>query len=77
MTNSTANQGGAFEQGGGIASYGSSTLTKTVVRHNSALNGGGIWQAPSPSVLNLVNSQIVDSAPSNCRPVGSVPGCTS
>ncbi|MFE2692785.1 hypothetical protein [Streptomyces mirabilis] len=77
VTNSTANQGGAFEQGGGIANYGSSTLTKTVVQHNSALNGGGIWQAPSPSVLNLVNSQIVDSAPSNCRPVGSVPGCTS
>ncbi|MCX4692863.1 hypothetical protein [Streptomyces sp. NBC_01408] len=63
--------------GGGIANYGSSTLTKTTVRRNSALNGGGIWQAPSPSVLNLVNSQIVDNTPNNCRPVGSVPACTS
>ncbi|WP_326577482.1 hypothetical protein OG889_13950 [Streptomyces sp. NBC_00481] len=67
----------AGQIGGGIANYGTSTLTKTVVRHNSALNGGGIWQAPSPSVLNLVNSRIVDNTPNNCRPVGSVPGCTS
>ncbi|MFG2423079.1 hypothetical protein ACGFWD_29045 [Streptomyces sp. NPDC048448] len=67
----------AGQMGGGIANYGSTTLTKTVVRHNSALNGGGIWQAPSPSFLNLVNSRIVDNTPNNCRPVGSVPGCTS
>jgi predicted outer membrane repeat protein len=63
--------------GGGIANYGTSALTNTVVRRNSALNGGGVWQAPSPSVLNLVNSRIFDNTPNNCRPVGSVPGCTS
>ncbi|WP_405529055.1 hypothetical protein OG592_14025 [Streptomyces avidinii] len=63
--------------GGGIANYGSSTLTKSTVRRNSALNGGGIWQAPSPSVLTLVNSRITNNTPNNCRPVGSVPGCTS
>ncbi|MFJ7586245.1 hypothetical protein ACIQZO_02350 [Streptomyces sp. NPDC097617] len=63
--------------GGGIANDGTTTLTNSRVRQNVALNGGGVWQGPSSSVLTLANSRVTDNTPNNCRPVGSVPGCTN
>lgn len=67
----------AGDLGGGIANDGTTTLTNSQVRHNVALNGGGVWQGADASALGLVNSRIVDNTPNNCRPVGAVPGCTN
>ncbi|WP_327413394.1 hypothetical protein [Streptomyces sp. NBC_01233] len=68
----------AGQTGGGIANDGTTTLTDTKVRRNIALNGGGVWQGTSAgTALTLVRSRIVENTPNNCRPVGSVPGCTN
>lgn len=66
----------AGQTGGGITNDGTTTLTDTKVRHNIALNGGGVWQGPNASALTLVRSRIFENTPNNCRPVGAVPGCT-
>ncbi|MGW3046356.1 hypothetical protein ACWC9T_41805 [Kitasatospora sp. NPDC001159] len=62
--------------GGGIYNAGTSTLTTSSVEGNSAGNGGGIWQDALGS-MTLVRSRVVHNTPNNCRPIGSVPGCTS
>ncbi|MFJ3964366.1 hypothetical protein [Streptomyces sp. NPDC090036] len=68
----------AGQTGGGIANDGATTLTNTQVRRNIALNGGGVWQGTSAGTsLTLVRSRIVENTPNNCRPVGSIPGCTN
>lgn len=68
----------AGQTGGGISNDGTTTLTDTKVRRNIALNGGGVWQGTSAgTALTLVRSRIFENTPNNCRPVGSIPGCTN
>ncbi|WP_374773474.1 hypothetical protein OG756_10830 [Streptomyces sp. NBC_01310] len=77
ISSTTITDNRAGTTGGGIANDGTTTLTDTKVRRNIALNGGGVWQGPSGGSLTLVRSRIVENTPNNCRPVGSIPGCTN
>jgi hypothetical protein len=52
-------------------------LKNSVVRRNSALNGGGIWQDPVLGSVTLLTTKVVENTPNNCRPAGLVNGCTS
>ncbi|MCO6008532.1 hypothetical protein NE236_26520 [Actinoallomurus purpureus] len=65
------NGGGLLDGPGGRA-----TLVLTLVEHNSAGNGGGIFRTPASGPVILFNSVVAANNPNNCRPVGSIAGCS-
>ncbi|HSA53552.1 MAG TPA: hypothetical protein VLH10_26000 [Yinghuangia sp.] len=80
--NSTTVQGNtAVKRGGGLGVFdGSATLIASRVTGNTASTadgglGGGIWEAPA-STVTLLFSTVTNNVGGNCRPAGSVPGCS-
>jgi hypothetical protein len=65
-------------QGGGIANFGTTSLDRTLVQQNKAnpglVTGGGIFNNVGASVT-LRRSLVRRNAPTNCSPVGTIPGC--
>lgn len=59
--------GGLWQQNGGTT-----LLTRSTVRRNSARNGGGIFN--TSGTVTLQRSQVIANSPNNC--VGAVPGCS-
>ncbi len=80
LTGNTATDSGQQgAQGGGLANTGTATLVASPVTANRALpaassEGGGIFNGAGTVTLSL--SPVVGNAPDNCRPLGSVAGCT-
>jgi hypothetical protein len=66
-------------QGGGIANFGATSLDRTLVQQNKAnpglANGGGIFNAGAVGSVTLRRSLVRTNAPTNCSPVGTIPGC--
>jgi hypothetical protein len=64
--------------GGGVANSGTTSLDRVLVRLNQTIinndPGGGIFNAAG--TVTLRHSIVVQNSPSNCTPLGSVPGCT-
>ncbi|MFK0048827.1 hypothetical protein ACIQU4_32980 [Streptomyces sp. NPDC090741] len=71
VTNSTANYGGAIfvDQGSTLEVHDSG------LRNSAALQGGAVYNGPRSTTL--LKRTRVDNTPNKCRPVGSVPACTS
>lgn len=67
----------AGSRGGALYNWtGTATLTRSfVVGNRAVLEGGGIFETPGGTV-NLVDSFVFANTPDNCRPAGTVPGCT-
>lgn len=79
---STVQGNRAADQGGGLGDFspGRATLASSRVSGNSAIpvsggRGGGIWENPG-STVTLLNTGVTANTGGNCRPPGSVPGCT-
>ncbi|MEV5706134.1 hypothetical protein [Actinoallomurus sp. NPDC052274] len=64
--------------GGGLLNGvgGRATLVLTLVQANRASDGGGIFRDPGSGPVTLTDSVVTANTPNNCRPVGSVPGCS-
>ena len=61
-------------RGGGLDNAGDALLQNSFVISNAAPIGGGIYEAPSGSIV-VLNSLIVGNTVSNCSPLASVPSC--
>jgi hypothetical protein len=68
----TANVGGGFHQG----PTGTTIISNSTVTRNAAGNGGGIFEAVGGTV-KVFRILITNNHPNNCRPLGSVPRCSS
>jgi hypothetical protein len=80
LTGNTASAPGGMAEGGGVFNDGSGTvkITSSSVSSNRAVattaEGGGIFN--NGSTVTLVSSVVAGNTPNNCRPPGSVPGCS-
>jgi hypothetical protein len=74
----TLNNNTAKIHGGGLLNGvgGRAKLVLTLVKANSATDGGGIFRDHESGPATLVDSVVAANGPNNCRPVGSVPGCS-
>jgi hypothetical protein len=65
-------------RGGGLLDGvgGRARLVLTLLQANSASDGGGIFRLPDAGPVTLEDSAVTANAPNDCRPVGSVPGCS-
>jgi hypothetical protein len=80
LANNTVNAPAGTARGGGLYNgSGTSTLTSSAVSGNTAsgatAEGGGIYEETGSVILN--DTVVSGNTPNNCRPVGSVPGCTN
>jgi hypothetical protein len=77
--NSVRAPNGTARGGGLYNGSGTSTLTDSAVIGNTAsgaiADGGGIYVESGSVILN--DTRVSDNTPNNCRPLGSVPGCTN
>jgi hypothetical protein len=66
-------------RGGGLynGTNGAVTFIGSVVQHNSAdVTGGGIYNATCRCAITLSNTRVSVNDPNNCRPSGSITGCS-
>jgi hypothetical protein len=65
--------------GGGIQNFGTTSLDRTLVQQNKAgpglTTGGGIFNAGVVGSVTLRRSIVRRNAPTNCSPLGTIPGC--
>ena len=61
-------------RGGGLDNNGHALLQNSFVISNTAVIGGGIYEAPSGAIV-VLNSLIVGNTVNNCSPLGSVYSC--
>ena len=85
VSDNSVNASGGNAQGGGLfnSDLGPSTLTNSSVSRTRATarggtsEGGGIFNKNDVSgSVTLSNTPVAANKPNNCRPVGSVPGCS-
>ncbi|MFL6055664.1 MAG: hypothetical protein ACJ72W_22600 [Actinoallomurus sp.] len=76
---STLAENTAKIRGGGLLNGvgGRARLVLSLVKANRAGDGGGgIFRLPEAGPVRLEKSLVIKNTPNNCRPVGSVPGCS-
>jgi hypothetical protein len=78
LVQTTLDNNTARFEGGGLLNGvgGRALLVRTLVTRNTASDGGGIFVRPGPGSVTLAGSLVTANTPNNCRPVGSVPGCS-
>jgi hypothetical protein len=73
LTNQAGVQGGGLYNG----TEGAATFTNTTIHNNTAGNaGGGIYNAACRCSIALHTTTVNLNGPDNCRPSGSVTGCS-
>ncbi len=70
---------GCVARGGGFSNaWGATTLTRSGISGNrvtgATAEGGGIFNAGS---VTLDGGAVTGNTPNNCRPMGSIGGCTN
>lgn len=74
-TQVSRNRAGAA--GGGIYNtQGLLDATASLIVHNAAAHGGGIFNGPGPNTVSLATSPVLFNQPDNCAPPGTIPGCS-
>lgn len=64
--------------GAGLSNLASTaTLVDSLVTRNTAITAGGGILNEANGHVTLTRTRVVDNAPDNCSPDGSVPGCTN
>ncbi|WP_316782053.1 hypothetical protein [Streptomyces sasae] len=61
--------------GGVLTAGGKTTIIASSITGNSAPDGGGIFNGAG--TLSLIGVSVKDNTLNNCRPLGSVPGCSN